>query len=142
MDRQFPKGRSPKQVWFFEMLRKATDEPESLPEILPAWFLSALEDLDIAEILTRRQVEVFADLSGGAPLCLKRCDGFQTQRSCELLYTSQSSRISLFLSPKLLRSILNRTTSARLSSLSTSSCSRQNLFQCIPLGRCIGLWRP
>ncbi|NCC04599.1 MAG: hypothetical protein EOM37_11295 [Proteobacteria bacterium] len=44
-----PKGRSPKRVWFFEMLRRATDEPEALPKHLPAWFLSALEDLDKAK---------------------------------------------------------------------------------------------
>jgi hypothetical protein len=42
-------GRSPKRVWFFEMLRRATDEPETLPDNLPAWFLSALEGLEKAE---------------------------------------------------------------------------------------------
>ncbi len=34
--------RHPKRIWFFEMLRRATEEPESLPESLPAWFRDAL----------------------------------------------------------------------------------------------------
>lgn len=44
-----PKKRSPKRVWFFEMLRRATDEPESLPDNLPAWFLAALDGLEKAK---------------------------------------------------------------------------------------------
>jgi len=39
-------GRRPKRVWFFEMLRRVNDEPESLPEELPRWFLDILEKID------------------------------------------------------------------------------------------------
>lgn len=30
-----PKGRTPKRVWFFEMLRRLTDEPKTLPARQP-----------------------------------------------------------------------------------------------------------
>lgn len=39
-------GRHPKRVWFFEMLRRVTEEPDSLPERLPVWFLDALAELE------------------------------------------------------------------------------------------------
>ena len=38
-------GRQPKRVWFFEMLRRVNDEPESLPEEIPRWFLDILEKI-------------------------------------------------------------------------------------------------
>lgn len=42
-------GSHPKRVWFFEMLRRASEEPEELPEHLPAWFLNAVDKLQITE---------------------------------------------------------------------------------------------
>jgi hypothetical protein len=38
-------GRHPKRVWFFEMLRRVNDEPETLPASLPEWFVTACESL-------------------------------------------------------------------------------------------------
>jgi hypothetical protein len=42
-------GQHPKRIWFFEMLRRVTEEPESLPEELPTWFLDALDKLEKAK---------------------------------------------------------------------------------------------
>lgn len=42
-------GQHPKRIWFFEMLRRVTEEPESLPDELPAWFLDALDKLKKAK---------------------------------------------------------------------------------------------
>ena len=39
-------GRQPKRVWFFEMLRRASEAPEELPDILPQWFIQACEKLE------------------------------------------------------------------------------------------------
>ncbi|OQC52955.1 MAG: hypothetical protein BWX54_02459 [Verrucomicrobia bacterium ADurb.Bin018] len=39
-------GRNPKGLWFFEMLRRIQEEPESVPDDLPAWFWGALDRLD------------------------------------------------------------------------------------------------
>jgi len=39
-------GRHPKRVWFFEMLRRASEAPEELPDILPDWFIQACEKLE------------------------------------------------------------------------------------------------
>ena len=36
----------PKRIWFFEMLCRVTEEPEALPESLPAWFQEALAKLN------------------------------------------------------------------------------------------------
>lgn len=42
-----PEGQHhPKRIWFFEMLRRVTEEPEALPESLPAWFQEALAKLN------------------------------------------------------------------------------------------------
>jgi len=38
-------GRNPKRVWFFEMLRRVQDEPETLPETLPDWFVSLCDKM-------------------------------------------------------------------------------------------------
>lgn len=38
-------GRSPKRVWFFEMLRRVSEEPDTLPDALPEWFLAACQSL-------------------------------------------------------------------------------------------------
>ena len=38
--------RHPKRIWFFEMLRRATEEPEALPESLPAWFQEAMAKVE------------------------------------------------------------------------------------------------
>ena len=38
-------GRHPKQVWFFEMLRRASEAPAELPETLPEWFIQACDKL-------------------------------------------------------------------------------------------------
>jgi len=38
-------GRHPKRIWFFEMLRRASEEPDELPENLPKWFTDACADL-------------------------------------------------------------------------------------------------
>jgi hypothetical protein len=40
------KGRVPKRVWFFEMLRRRVDAPEELPATLPGWFIEACERLE------------------------------------------------------------------------------------------------
>lgn len=37
--------RHPKRIWFFEMLRRVNEAPESLPEALPAWFMDAMTEL-------------------------------------------------------------------------------------------------
>ena len=37
--------RDPKRIWFFEMLRRMNEEPETLPEALPAWFMDAMTKL-------------------------------------------------------------------------------------------------
>ena len=39
-------GRHPKRVWFFEMLRRASEAPEELPDKLPEWFVHACEELE------------------------------------------------------------------------------------------------
>jgi len=39
-------GRHPKRVWFFEMLRRVTEDPEQGPETLPSWFIEACEQLE------------------------------------------------------------------------------------------------
>jgi len=39
-------GRHPKRVWFFEMLRRTSEAPEELPDILPDWFVQACEKLE------------------------------------------------------------------------------------------------
>ena len=39
-------GRHPKRVWFFEMLRRASEAPEELPNKLPDWFVHACEKLE------------------------------------------------------------------------------------------------
>ena len=39
-------GRQPKRVWFFEMLRRASEAPEELPNILPDRFIQACEKLE------------------------------------------------------------------------------------------------
>lgn len=39
-------GRHPKRVWFFEMLRRASEAPEELPDKLPDWFVQACENLE------------------------------------------------------------------------------------------------
>ncbi|MEA1969801.1 MAG: hypothetical protein U9P79_08355 [Candidatus Cloacimonadota bacterium] len=39
-------GRHPKRIWFFEMLRRASEAPEQLPDILPDWFIQACEKLE------------------------------------------------------------------------------------------------
>ena len=38
-------GSHPKRVWFFEMIRRVSEEPEALPNKLPDWFVSACETL-------------------------------------------------------------------------------------------------
>ncbi len=38
-------GRHPKRVWFFEMLRRASEDPDELPEHLPEWFIDAIDAL-------------------------------------------------------------------------------------------------
>lgn len=38
-------GRHPKRVWFFEILRRASEAPEELPDTLPDWFIQACEKL-------------------------------------------------------------------------------------------------
>lgn len=35
-------ARQPKRVWFSEMLRKVSEEPDSLPQTLPEWFVVIL----------------------------------------------------------------------------------------------------
>lgn len=42
-------GRNPKGIWFFRMLSLVVDQPEALPDYLPAWFFQALEDLEKAK---------------------------------------------------------------------------------------------
>ena len=45
--RTAPEGRHPKRVFFFEMLRRLQEEPETITwEELPPWFIQALEKLD------------------------------------------------------------------------------------------------
>ena len=44
----------PKRIWFFEMLRRVTEEPEALPESLPAWFQEALNKLNETRIVSDR----------------------------------------------------------------------------------------
>ena len=39
-------GRHPKRVWFFEMLRIASEEPDELPDKLPEWFIQACDKLE------------------------------------------------------------------------------------------------
>jgi len=46
--------RHPKRIWFFEMLRRTNEEPESLPESLPAWFQEALAKLNQTHIPSDR----------------------------------------------------------------------------------------
>ena len=47
--RTAPGGRHPKRVYFFEMLRRVNEEPDTIdPEELPQWFINALEDLEAA----------------------------------------------------------------------------------------------
>lgn len=42
-----PEGsRHPKRIWFFEMLRRASEAPEELPDKLPAWFVHVCEQLE------------------------------------------------------------------------------------------------
>lgn len=41
-------GRNPKRVWFFEMLRRASEAPDDLPEKLPDWFIEACEAIEKA----------------------------------------------------------------------------------------------
>ena len=42
-------GRHPKRVWFFEILRRASEEPDALPQRLPVWFIEAVEKLSDIE---------------------------------------------------------------------------------------------
>lgn len=39
-------GRNPKRVWFFEMLRRASEAPDDLPETLPEWFIQACDGIE------------------------------------------------------------------------------------------------
>lgn len=39
-------GRSPKRIWFFEMLRRLNDAPEELPSALPKWFITTCEKFE------------------------------------------------------------------------------------------------
>lgn len=43
--RTAPDARSPKLNWFCEMLRRLSEEPESIPEQLPGWFLDSIGKL-------------------------------------------------------------------------------------------------
>jgi len=44
--RTAPDARHPKRVWFFEMLRRANEEPDSLDiKALPEWFVEAVMKL-------------------------------------------------------------------------------------------------
>jgi hypothetical protein len=45
-------GRHPKRIWFFEMLRRVIEEPESLPEKIPEWFWKTLEESEAANSIT------------------------------------------------------------------------------------------
>ena len=50
-----PEGKHhPKRIWSFEMLRRVTEEPEVLPESLPAWFQEALAKLNQTRIPSDR----------------------------------------------------------------------------------------
>ena len=50
-----PEGKHhPKRIWFFEMLRRVTEEPEALPESLPAWFQEAPAKLNKTRIVSDR----------------------------------------------------------------------------------------
>ena len=42
-------GRNPKRVWFFEMLHRASETPEDLPEKLPGWFAETCEAIEKAK---------------------------------------------------------------------------------------------
>lgn len=37
------RGRNPKGIWFFRMLALVNEQPEALPDNLPAWFFRALQ---------------------------------------------------------------------------------------------------
>jgi hypothetical protein len=42
-----PAGRHPKRVWYFEMMRRLQEEPETVdPITLPGWFIESLEKLE------------------------------------------------------------------------------------------------
>lgn len=43
--RATPRARPPKRVYFFEMLRRLNEEPATLPEVLPTWFVEACDRL-------------------------------------------------------------------------------------------------
>ncbi len=48
--RTAPGGRHPKRVFFFEMLRRINEEPDTIDlEDLPGWFVKAVEALEAAE---------------------------------------------------------------------------------------------
>lgn len=45
--RTAPGGRHPKRVWFFEMMRRLQEEPQTVdPIMLPGWFIESLEKLE------------------------------------------------------------------------------------------------
>lgn len=45
--RTSPGGRHPKRVWFFEMIRRLEEEPDTVdPIMLPGWFVESLEKLE------------------------------------------------------------------------------------------------
>jgi hypothetical protein len=52
--RTAPDGDSPQRVWFFEILRRLSEEPESVPEQLPDWFHDAVQQLQTTQATNDR----------------------------------------------------------------------------------------
>jgi hypothetical protein len=46
-----PGQRSPKRVWFFEVLRRLEEDPASTPETIPEWFWSIIDRFSDSEDL-------------------------------------------------------------------------------------------
>jgi len=45
--RTAPGARHPKRVWFFEMMRRIQEEPETVDlRALPGWFIDSLDELE------------------------------------------------------------------------------------------------